>query len=64
MLSYTFMQHAYLVGTLIAVVSGFVGVFTVARHMSFFAHTLSEIGFAGASFGLFMSWSPLFGMLA
>lgn len=63
MLSYTFMQHAYLVGTLIAIVSGFVGVFIVARQMSFFAHTLSEIGFAGASFGLFMNWSPLIGML-
>ncbi|MDR3191153.1 MAG: metal ABC transporter permease [Lactobacillaceae bacterium] len=63
MFSYTFMQNAYLVGTLIAIVSGFVGVFTVARRMSFFAHTLSEIGFAGASFGLFMNWSPLLGML-
>jgi zinc/manganese transport system permease protein len=63
MLNYAFMQNAYLVGTLIAVVSGFVGVFIVARRMSFLAHTLSEIGFAGAAFGLFMNWSPLLGML-
>ncbi|KRN76003.1 cation abc superfamily atp binding cassette transporter, membrane protein [Weissella minor] len=57
------MQNAFLVGTLIAIVSGFIGVFVVARHMSFLSHTLSEIGFAGASFGLFMGWSPLVGML-
>ncbi|MHA7610847.1 metal ABC transporter permease [Weissella viridescens] len=63
MLSYPFMQNAFVVGTLIAIVSGFIGVFVVARHMSFLAHTLSEIGFAGASFGLFMCWSPLIGML-
>ncbi|AIG66119.1 metal ABC transporter permease [Weissella tructae] len=63
MFSYPFMQNAFLVGTLIAVVSGFVGVFVVARHLSFLAHTLSEIGFAGAAFGLFMGWSPLWGML-
>ncbi|SUP52455.1 ABC 3 transport family [Weissella viridescens] len=49
MLSYPFMQNAFVVGTLIAIVSGFIGVFVVARHMSFLAHTLSEIGFAGAS---------------
>ncbi len=63
MLNYPFMQNAFIVGTLIAIVSGFVGVFVVARQMSFLAHTLSEIGFAGASFGLFMNWSPLWGML-
>ena len=63
MFSYPFMQNAFLVGSLIAVVSGFVGVFVVARHLSFLAHTLSEIGFAGAAFGLFMGWSPLWGML-
>ncbi|TYC48982.1 metal ABC transporter permease [Weissella muntiaci] len=63
MFSYPFMQNAYLVGTLIAIVAGIVGVFIVARSMSFLAHTLSEIGFAGASFGLFMGWNPLLGML-
>ncbi|WP_027698207.1 metal ABC transporter permease [Weissella oryzae] len=63
MFSYPFMQNAYLVGTLIAIVAGIVGVFIVARSMSFLAHTLSEIGFAGASFGLFMGWNPLIGML-
>ena len=63
MFNYPFMQNAYVVGTLIAIVSGFIGVFVVARSMSFLAHVLSEIGFAGASFALFMGWSPLLGML-
>ena len=63
MFSYTFMQNAWIVGTLIAIISAMMGVFVVAKRMSFFGHVLSEIGFAGASFGLFMSWSPLWGML-
>ncbi len=63
MFSYPFMQHAYIIGTLIAIVSSTVGVFIVARSMNFLAHTLSEIGFAGAAFGLFMGWNPLIGML-
>ncbi|GKT03055.1 metal ABC transporter permease [Furfurilactobacillus entadae] len=63
MLSYPFMQNAFAAGTLIAIVSGLVGVFVVARNMSFLTHTLSEIGFAGAAFGLFIGWTPLAGML-
>lgn len=63
MFSFPFMQHAFVAGTLIAIMSGLIGPFIVARRMSFLAHTLSEIGFAGASFALFMSWSPLVGML-
>ncbi|MCF6160148.1 MAG: metal ABC transporter permease [Furfurilactobacillus sp.] len=63
MLNYPFMQNAFAAGTLIAIVSGIVGVFVVARNMSFLTHTLSEIGFAGAAFGLFVGWTPLAGML-
>ncbi len=58
-----FMRNAYVAGTLIAILSGVMGVFVIARNMSFLSHTLSEIGFAGASFGIFMGWSPLNGML-
>jgi zinc/manganese transport system permease protein len=62
MFSFPFMQNAFVVGTLIAIVSGALGVFVVARQMAFLTHVLGEIGFAGAAFGLFMSWSPLVGM--
>ncbi|WP_461244404.1 metal ABC transporter permease [Secundilactobacillus muriivasis] len=63
MFSYPFMQNAYMAGTLIAIISGIMGVFVIARNMSFLTHTLSEIGFAGAAFGIFMGWQPLLGML-
>ncbi len=49
-------------GTLIAIISGIMGVFVIARNMSFLTHTLSEIGFAGAAFGIFMGRQPLNGM--
>lgn len=63
MFSLAFMRYAFIASTLIAIVSGVVGVFVVARNMSFLTHTLSEIGFAGASFALFMGWPALNGML-
>lgn len=63
MFEFEFMRNAFMAGTLIAIVSGFVGVFVIARNLSFLTHTLSEIGFAGAAFGLFAGWSPLTGML-
>lgn len=63
MFSYSFMQNAYLSGTIIAIVSGFVGVFLMAKGMAFLTHILSEIGFAGSAFALFMGWSPILGML-
>lgn len=63
MLSLTFMRHAFVASTFIAIVSGVVGVFVVARQLSFLTHTLSEIGFAGASFAVFAGWPPLDGMI-
>lgn len=64
MFSFEFMQNAYLAGTLIAIVSGMMGIFVTARNMPFMTHTLSEIGFSGAAFGIFAGWTPLNGMLA
>lgn len=62
MLTLAFMRHAFIASTFIAVVSGIIGVFVVARQLSFLTHTLSEIGFAGASFAVF-GWLPLNGMI-
>ena len=42
MLTLTFMRHAFIASTFIAVVSGIIGVFVVARQLSFLTHTLSE----------------------
>lgn len=63
MLSYDFMRHAVVAGTFIAIICGTMGVFVIARNMSFLTHTLAEIGFAGAAFGVFAGWPALNGML-
>lgn len=63
MFQYEFMRNAFLVSTVISILCGIIGVFIVARHLSFLTHTMSEIGFSGASFGLWLGWTPLNGML-
>lgn len=63
MFEYEFMRQAFVASTFIAITAGLVGVFVVSRNMSFLSHTLSEIGFAGASFGILVGISPLAGMI-
>ncbi|BAP84950.1 ABC transporter permease [Paucilactobacillus hokkaidonensis JCM 18461] len=63
MFSFDFMRHAFVAGTFIALICGIIGVFVIARSMSFLTHTLSEIGFAGAAFGVFAGWPAINGML-
>ena len=63
MFNYEFMRNAFAAGTIIAIICGIMGVFVIARNMSFLTHTLSEIGFSGAAFGAFAGWAPLNGML-
>jgi zinc/manganese transport system permease protein len=63
MFQYEFMRYAFWASTFIAVTCGVVGVYVVARNFSFLAHTLSEIGFAGAAFAVFVGIAPLWGML-
>jgi zinc/manganese transport system permease protein len=60
---YAFMQHAFIAGTLVAIMCGVIGVFVIARNLSFIAHTFSHIGFSGAAFAVFMGWHPLYGLL-
>ncbi|MDQ7093773.1 metal ABC transporter permease [Desulfosporosinus sp. PR] len=63
MFHYDFMQHAFLAGTLVALMCGCIGVFVIARGLPFIAHTFSHIGFSGAAFALYMGVDPLNGML-
>ena len=63
MLHYDFMQHAFVAGTIVAIMCGVIGVFVIARNLSFIAHTFSHIGFSGASFAVYMGWHPLSGLL-
>ena len=63
MFQFEFMRYAFLASTFIAITCGVVGVYVVARKFSFLAHTLSEIGFSGAAFAVFLGIAPLWGML-
>ena len=45
----TFMRHAFIGGTLVALASGLIGYFVVVRRDAFAAHALAHIGFPGAT---------------
>ena len=61
--AYAFMQNAFMASTFIAITTGIVWGFVVARIMSFFAHTFSEVGFACSAFAVLAGISPLDCML-
>ena len=55
---------ACIVGSIVAVVSGVVGVFTVMRGQSFAGHSLADVATAGGSGAFLAGISPLFGFVA
>lgn len=59
---YPFMQHALIVGTLVAVLAGVVGYFMVLRGQSFAGHSLANVGFAGATGAALIGLSPVVGL--
>jgi zinc/manganese transport system permease protein len=63
MWQYSFMQHAFEAGTVVAVVAGIIGYFVVMRRLSFAAHALSHVGFAGAAGAVLININPLLGLL-
>lgn len=63
MWQYAFMRHAFEAGTIVAIVAGIVGYFVVLRRLSFAAHALSHVGFAGAAGAALISVNPLIGLL-
>jgi zinc/manganese transport system permease protein len=62
--TYQFMRNAFLAGTATAVVAGVVGYFVVLRGLSFAGHSLSLMGFAGATGAMVAGVDPLIGLLA
>ncbi|HYM83870.1 MAG TPA: metal ABC transporter permease [Candidatus Dormibacteraeota bacterium] len=64
LLGYDFAQNALAAGIVIAVVSGVVSRFVVARNMSFAVHALAELGFTGAAGAVLVGLSPVGGLLA
>jgi zinc/manganese transport system permease protein len=64
LLGYDFAQNAIAAGVVIAIVSGVVSRFVVARNMSFAVHALAELGFTGAAAAILLGVSPVIGLLA
>jgi zinc/manganese transport system permease protein len=58
-----FVHTALWAGAVAAVVTGTIGVFVVARGMSFAVHALSELGFTGAAGALVIGIDPVLGIL-
>jgi zinc/manganese transport system permease protein len=63
LLGYEFVQNAIAAGFVIAIVSGVVSGFVVARNMSFAVHALAELGFTGSAGFLLLHLSPVLGLL-
>jgi zinc/manganese transport system permease protein len=61
--SYPLMQNAFLAGSIVAIVAGVIGVFVIARGLSFITHTFADIGFSGAAMAVYLGWNPLYGFL-
>src|SRR5579885_3274328 len=60
--SYDFVQNAYLVGTIVAIVAAVIGYFVVLRAQAFAGEALSDISFAGATGAAILGISSLVGM--
>jgi zinc/manganese transport system permease protein len=63
LLGYDFVQNAIAAGVVVAIVSGIVSRFVVARNMAFAVHALAELGFTGAAGAILIGVSPVIGLL-
>ena len=61
--AYHFMQNALLAGAIIAVLAAVVGYFMVMRGQSFAGHTLSQVGFPGATGAVLVGVPALLGLI-
>lgn len=58
----SFMRHALVGGTLVAIASGLVGYFVVVRQSAFAAHALAHIGFPGATAAILLGLPVTLGL--
>ncbi|HVA88540.1 MAG TPA: metal ABC transporter permease [Chloroflexota bacterium] len=63
MFTQPFMQNALLTSSIAAGLAGLVGFFVVLRGVSFAAHALGQIGFAGAAGAVLIGVAPLWGLV-
>jgi zinc/manganese transport system permease protein len=62
MLSYDFMRYAFMAGTAMAVLGGFVGYFVVLRRLAFAGEALSHVAFAAVLGATVLGFDPLAGL--
>src|SRR5262245_49472717 len=62
-LEYGFMQRAFAVGIVTALVCPAIGVFLIPRRLSLIADTLAHVALAGVALGLLLGVSPVLGAL-
>jgi len=62
MLIVDFMRHAFLAGTVLAIVAGLVGYFVVLRNLVFATEALSHVTFTGALGAAILGYNPLLGL--
>lgn len=62
LLQYPFMRNAFLAGALVALIASLLGFFMVARSQSFAAHSLANVGFAGATGAALVGAPPVAGL--
>ncbi len=63
MLSYGFMQRAFLAGIIVAIICPAIGVFLVLRRMSMIGDTLSHVALAGVAGGILGGIYPIYSAL-
>ena len=61
MLQYAFMQRAFIVGILLAVIIPLIGVVVVLKRLSMIGDALSHTSLAGVALGLILGINPLVG---
>ncbi|MFD1676895.1 metal ABC transporter permease [Alicyclobacillus fodiniaquatilis] len=58
-----FMFHAFLSGTIVAILAGLTGFFVILRSSSFVAHVLPKAGFAGAAGAVLLDMNAIVGLI-
>lgn len=59
-LSYSFMQRAFLVGNMIAVIAPLIGVFLILKRLSLIGNTISHVALAGIALGMVLGVYPVY----
>ena len=58
--SYGFMQRAFLVGNIIAVIAALIGVILILKRLALIGHTLSHVALAGVALGMLLGVYPVY----